>query len=158
MTIPDYQRIMLPLLKLAGDKKEHSLPEALEHANTFFKLTEEEKGALLPSGTQRVMDCRADLARTYLLKAKLIEHAKRGHFKIIHRGLEVLKKNPSVIYVSFLMRFPEFVEFRNVNWISEKILKENLEASISNYRSIEKEFSTCLEYIALTESIFQFIP
>jgi hypothetical protein len=151
MTIPDYQRIMLPLLKLAGNKEEHSLSEALEYVNRLFKLTEEEKGRLLPSGTQRIMNCNVDLARTYLQKAKMIEYVRRGHFKITNRGLEILKQKPSMIYVNSLMQFTEFVEFRNVNWISEKILKENLEASVSNYKFIEKEFSTCLEYVALRE-------
>jgi len=30
MPIPDYQSIMLPLLKFAGDKKEHSIREAID--------------------------------------------------------------------------------------------------------------------------------
>lgn len=38
-----------------------------------------------------------------------------------------------------------------VNWLSEKTLKENLEASITRYKFIEKDFSTCLEYVMLTE-------
>jgi len=37
MPIPQYQEIMLPLLKLAEDKKEHSTKEATEYIIHFFK-------------------------------------------------------------------------------------------------------------------------
>ena len=47
MPIPDYQSIMLPLLKLAGDKKEHSMREAIESVSRTFNLTDTEKKELL---------------------------------------------------------------------------------------------------------------
>ncbi|MGB9697523.1 MAG: winged helix-turn-helix domain-containing protein [Ignavibacteria bacterium] len=50
MPIPDYQSIMLPLLKFAGDKKEHSIREAIEYIADSFNLTEEERREVLPSG------------------------------------------------------------------------------------------------------------
>jgi len=43
MPIPDFQSIMLPLLKYCGDQKEHTNREALEHLAKVFSLTEEEK-------------------------------------------------------------------------------------------------------------------
>lgn len=43
MTIPDFQTIMLPLLKSLEDKEEHSLREVIEHISEVFSLTEEEK-------------------------------------------------------------------------------------------------------------------
>ena len=47
MPIPEYQKIMLPLLKFAGDQKEHSLREATDVLADNFKLTDEEKNELL---------------------------------------------------------------------------------------------------------------
>jgi restriction system protein len=38
MTIPDYQSMMLPLLKFSGDKKEHSLHESIDHISNLFVL------------------------------------------------------------------------------------------------------------------------
>jgi restriction system protein len=35
MAIPDYQSIMLPLLKLAGDGEEHSLRETIQVQRTL---------------------------------------------------------------------------------------------------------------------------
>ena len=45
--IPDYQSVMLPLLKYAGDKEEHHIRDAIERLADEFKLTEEERKELL---------------------------------------------------------------------------------------------------------------
>jgi len=49
--IPDFQSIMLPLLKIAGDKKEHTLQEIRESLADYFQLTDEDKGFYLRPGT-----------------------------------------------------------------------------------------------------------
>lgn len=51
MAIPDYQTIMLPLLKFTDDEKEHSLREATEFLADEFQLSDEEGRELLQSGT-----------------------------------------------------------------------------------------------------------
>jgi restriction system protein len=114
MPIPDYQSIMLPLLKFAGDKKEHSIREAIEHIANLFNLSEEERREVLPSGQQYIIDNRVGWARTYLKKAGLLESNKRSYFKITDLGIEVLQKNPKEINVKFLEQFPQFIEFRNL--------------------------------------------
>jgi restriction system protein len=73
MPIPDYQTIMLPLLKFAADKNEHSLSEAIEHISRLYGLSAEEKKERLPSGLQPTIDNRVGWARTYLKKAKLLD-------------------------------------------------------------------------------------
>lgn len=124
MTIPDYQSIMLPLLKFASDQKEHSLREAIEHISGIFELSETEKVMLLQSG-QHIIDNRVGWARTYLKKAGLLETTKRSYFKITERGLEVLKKNTSEINVKYLEQFPEFIEFKNLKKDEKGILKQD---------------------------------
>ena len=66
MPIPDYQSIMLPLLKLTSDGTEHTSPEVVEIIGNIFKLTDEEKNQMLPSGTQTIIENRVGWARTYL--------------------------------------------------------------------------------------------
>lgn len=112
MAIPDYQSIMLPLLRFAADGNEHSLREAIEGLSGKFGLTDAEKKEMLPSGQQPRFDNRVAWARSYMSKAALLEATRRGHFRITQRGREVLSKNPSEINVKFLEQFPEFVEFR----------------------------------------------
>ena len=112
MAIPDYQSIMLPLLRFATDGNEHSLREAIEGLSEQFGLTDAEKNELLPSGQQPRFNNRVAWARSYMSKAALLESTRRGHFRITQRGQEVLSKSPSEINVKFLEKFPEFVEFR----------------------------------------------
>jgi len=112
MPIPDYQSVMLPLLKLAADQQEHSLPEAIDTLSLEFALTEGEREEILPSGKQAVFDNRVGWARTYLKKAGLVESPRRSFFKITSRGLEVIQQNLKTIDVRFLRQYPEFIEFR----------------------------------------------
>jgi restriction system protein len=111
MPIPDYQSLMLPLLKVAADSKVHTKRDAVNELAQRFELTEEERKELLPSGNQAVFDNRIGWARTYLKKARLIEYPQRGHFQITDRGKSALAENPTVINVAFLRQFPEFLEF-----------------------------------------------
>lgn len=112
MAIPDYQTIMLPLLKLAGDKQEHSLWQTIDTLADQFNLNNEERRELLSSGHKAIFDNRVGWARTYMKKAGLLELPRRGYFRITDRGLEVLKRNPPRIDVKFLFQFKEFQEFR----------------------------------------------
>ena len=111
MSIPNYQKIMLPLLKFSGDKKEHSIREANNHISELFNLTDEEKREILPSGQQQVINNRTAWAKTYLKKAGLLESTRRSYFIITEKGLDVLKENPVEIDMPYLKRFPEFIEF-----------------------------------------------
>ena len=70
--IPDFQTIMLPLLQYCMDKQEHSLRDATEHLAGFFDLSETERQALLPSGTQAIFDNRIGWSKTHLIKAGLL--------------------------------------------------------------------------------------
>ncbi|MCJ7540418.1 MAG: restriction endonuclease, partial [Desulfobacterales bacterium] len=112
MAIPDYQTIMLHLLKFAGDNQEHSLRETIDFLAAEFSLSDEERKELLPSGSQATFDNRVGWARTYMKKAGLLESTRRGYFCITVRGKKVLAQNPQKINVKFLKQFPEFVEFQ----------------------------------------------
>lgn len=114
MAIPDFQTIMLPLLRFAADREPHSLREANETLAEHFHLSESERTTLLPSGRQAVFDNRVGWARTYMTKAGLLDTPRRGVFQITGRGLEMLKSNPTRIDISVLERFPEFKSFRSL--------------------------------------------
>ena len=113
MAIPDYQTLMLPLLRLAGDGEEHSLRETIETLADEFGLSDEERRDLLPSGRQPTFDNRVGWARTYMKKAGLLKSTRRGHYQITERGRGVLGEKPSEISTATLSRFPEFVEFQS---------------------------------------------
>jgi restriction system protein len=110
MPIPDFQSIMLPLLRFAGDSKEHSIRETVDSLGTEFDLTDEELKELLPSGQQETFANRVNWAKTYLKKAGLIHSTRRGYFQITDRGLSDLQKNPSRIDIKFLKQYREFID------------------------------------------------
>ncbi len=115
MSIPDYQALMLPLLGLAEDGKEHSLSDAIKNLTEYFNLSEDEHSVLLPSGTQTILYSRVGWARTYMKEAGLLEIPKRGCFRITDRGKELLGENPKHINVKLLNRYEEFVSFRSAH-------------------------------------------
>ena len=120
MAIPDYQTIMLPLLRFAGDSKVHSKHEVVEYLADEFELTEQELKELLPSGKQGIFDNRVAWAKAYIKQARLIDSPKRGFFVITERGKQVLAENPQRIDVKYLEQFPEFIEFRRRKKEKEK--------------------------------------
>lgn len=125
--IPDFQSIMLPLLEIAGDKKEHTIQEARDSLAKYFRLTEEERSKLLSKSKQKMFDNRVGWARTYLKKAELIAYKTKGYFKITDRGLKVLEEKPSKINVKYLKRFPEILEFIKPSKKEKKIKDKGVE-------------------------------
>lgn len=111
MPVPGYDEFMLPLLKLAGNQQEYSMAEARDKMVKEFNLSNEDLRELLPSGKQAVFPNRVAWAKTYLLKAGLLESRTRGKFNITKRGLEVLEEMPATIDRKYLMKFGEFREF-----------------------------------------------
>ncbi len=112
MTIPDFQTLMLPLLRAVSDDREHSISELTDHLAKEFSLTEEELRETIPSGKQGLFYNRVGWARTYLTKTKMLEMTRRAYYRITDRGRQVLSTNPPRIDMKFLERFPEYREFR----------------------------------------------
>lgn len=126
--IPDYQSLMLPLLKLVADKIEHKYRDLIEKLAIEFNVTEEERKELLASGNQPIFDNRVGWAKTYLKKAGLLDSPKRALFVITPLGIETLKKNPDKIDAKYLRQFPSFLEFQTAS-------KNDAEEQVSNEES-----------------------
>jgi restriction system protein len=112
MPIPDYQTVMLPLLRLAADREEHLLREAIERLAGEFSLSDSERSELLPSGTATVFASRVGWARTYLKQAGLLTSPKRGAFRITAEGTTLLARNPARIDNNLLNQYDAFRAFR----------------------------------------------
>lgn len=115
MPIPDYQTLMLPLLRLAADGKDHTTREAVEILATEFQLTPVERSELLASGQQAIFNNRVGWANAYLKKAGLLESPRRGILRITTRGKQTLSENLTKIDIRYLERFPEFIKFRDAS-------------------------------------------
>jgi restriction system protein len=115
VAVPDYQSVMLPLLRFAAAKgAEVSTAEAVDALAQGFHLTDDDLHELLPSGIQPRFFNRVGWAATFMKKAGLLEATRRGHFCITPRGQELLKTRPPAIDVKLLEQYPEFLEFQQL--------------------------------------------
>jgi restriction system protein len=110
MTIPDYQTLMLALLRRAATA-EIRVPEIRDSIAGEFNLSAQEREEMLKSGTQRVLDNRIHWAKIYLSKAGLLVTPKRGQFTATPEGRSLLAENPDRIDNKLLGRFPSFEDF-----------------------------------------------
>ncbi|BAB78216.1 restriction endonuclease (plasmid) [Anabaena sp. FACHB-709] len=159
MPIPDYQAIMLPLLKFTTDQKEHSLQETIDALADHFQLTEDERKELLPSGRQPTFNNRVGWARTYLKKAGLVESTKRGYFRITDRGIDTIKTNPVEINAKILRQFPEFLEFQNYTQQSEESTSNGSGTEINTTRTPEEDVELAIQKLTkeLASDLLQII-
>ncbi len=112
MVVPTYDEMKIHLLRLAGDEREHTLRTAAEHVADVLNVVDEDLKILVPSGVQTRFDNRISWACTYLKKAGLLESSGRGRFRITNRGKSVLEEGTVTLDNNYLMRFPEFAEFK----------------------------------------------
>jgi restriction system protein len=165
--IPDYQSLMLPLLKLVVDKQEHKYRDLVENLATEFQISDEERRELLPSGNQAIFDNRVGWAKTYLKKAGLLDSPKRATFLITDLGIETLRKKPIRIDAKYLRQFPKFLEFQNASRsendseeeiilqeVSQQTPEESLEKA---YQRIRKSLASELlnQVIELSPAFFE---
>lgn len=159
MAIPDFQTVMLPLVRFAEDGQEHSLRETIDTLAIQFELTPDERKALLPSGRQEVFDNRVGWARTHLTKAGLLEKTRRGHYVISERGRQVLAQNPNRIDVKFLRQFEEFREFQALKGTrsdsSTVIVGDAVDLETSPEESLESAYDRLRD--ALASEVLQLV-
>jgi len=101
MSIPDFQTLMLPVLKLSAEK-EWRISDAVERLAGDYSLSQEERTALPPSGRQTTFANRVAWAKSYLVKAGLVKPTKRAHFCILEQGRGVLAAPPDRITIQYL--------------------------------------------------------
>jgi restriction endonuclease Mrr len=124
MAVPDFQTLMLPLLKLAGDGQQHNYAGAVERLAQEFQLSAADRAQLLRSGQTRMYN-RVGWTTTYLKKAGLLQAVGPGRFQLTDRGRDILASRPAAIDVDFLeSRFPEMSEFRKARSRGELVDEE----------------------------------
>ena len=149
--IPDYQSLMLPLLRLVADKQEHKYRDLIEKLAIEFQVTDEERKELLASGNQAIFDNRVGWAKTYLKKAGLLDSPKRATFSISQIGLDTLKKNPDRVDAKYLRQFPAFLEFQNASRNENETEEEVTAVAISEQtpeESLDKAYQRIRKSLA----------
>ncbi|MBL9181718.1 MAG: restriction endonuclease [Verrucomicrobiaceae bacterium] len=111
MPIPPVTHFRVPLLQLLGDGQERPLAEAANALADVFKLTDEERSAVLPSGYP-VVRHRTGWSGFHLRKAGLVDDSKRGILRITDEGQKLLAAKPTSLSESVLMQFPKYQAWR----------------------------------------------
>ena len=111
MAIPDFEGVMLPLVEILGDGKEHPTKDLTQAISDRFNLTEDERQRMLPSGNTRVIVNRVGWAKHYLKNSGLAEQPKRGVVQITDEGRKLLAEKPSRIDAHFLERYPAYQKY-----------------------------------------------
>ncbi|NOT91178.1 restriction endonuclease [Ferruginibacter sp.] len=136
--IPDYQTLMLPLLKFINDEKIHNTQEIINHLAKVFNLTKEELNEFVPSGQQKIFANRISWAKSHLKMSGAIENMTKGNIKITDKGKLILAENPQQINIKYLMSFfPDYGErvrsfrFKKKDDSEDTIVKDEKEADIN---------------------------
>jgi len=113
MAVPDYQSLMLPLLRQAVDAgRPVGVAELQPLIAADLKLTDAQLSERLPSGRQGTFHNRLHWAKQYLTRAGLLEPTKRGQFQPTAEGRALLAEMPTVINNAVLDRYGSFVAWR----------------------------------------------
>ncbi|HVF47309.1 MAG TPA: restriction endonuclease [Pyrinomonadaceae bacterium] len=153
MAVPDFQTMMLPFLRFLSDRQEHAYGELATLLAEQYRLSQDERAEMVPSGKQTRLINRVHWISTYFKKAQLVQTASRGTFRITARGLELLSRNPQKIDMKTLEEYPEYIAFRNqknrkleksagdhepaqeVEWVESKTPDEILDGSYGTIRA-----------------------
>jgi restriction system protein len=111
VTVPDYQSLMLPVLRAIADGYSHRLADVRMMVAEQLGLTDEDRAIRIASGSP-VFDNRVHWAVTYMAQAGVIRRPRRGVIELTTRGQDVLAENPAVVDNALLARYPEFLDFR----------------------------------------------
>lgn len=154
MAIPDFQTVMLPLLQVMADRKEHAKRALVDRLADDFKLTDAERNVLLPSGRQATFDNRVAWALTHMGKAGLVESTRRSHYKLTDRGAQVLSRGKNRVDMKVLAEFPEYIAFRtpkpglNGNTGSSPATAGDPDSELSPTESIELAYQRLRDELA----------
>lgn len=105
--------MMLPVLKVFSDRHERQPKDVRAPVAQSLNLSEADIGEMLPSGRQTRFANRVAWGLIYLKRAGLLATPRRGVYTITSLGETVLANPPERIDINYLMRYPDFVEFRN---------------------------------------------
>jgi restriction system protein len=111
MPVPTYQELMLPLLRLADSARDLWTRQAVQDLANELQLTDEDRAQLIPSGQESLFSNRFHWAKTYMIKAGVLEPVRRGCFRITDRGRELLATSPQRIDNKVLGQYAEFQDF-----------------------------------------------
>jgi restriction system protein len=112
MPIPDFQSLMLPVLRAAAEG-EIATKDLRDRVASEVGLSESDLAEMNPSGRQTTFVNRTAWAYVFLQRAGLLEKVGRGVYRITDEGRKAVEGSPARIDMRFLERYPSYVEWRH---------------------------------------------
>jgi restriction system protein len=110
MSIPDFQSILLPLLKMTASREELTSADSYKLMAEHFQLPEAEVEAPMPSGRGSSFRNRVAWAKQYLMFAQLVEPTRRGVSRVTELGREWSRKRTAPLKIKDFESIPGFHE------------------------------------------------
>lgn len=131
---------MLPVLKVMGGGSEMTTSQMRDAVAEHLGLSTEALSQRLPSGTQSAFDNRMGWARTYLMKAGLLERPRRATYVISQSGKDLLSNPPAAIDTEFLRSYEQFNNFISTtkNGKQDLIESDDIDDDLTPEEQIEK--------------------
>ena len=111
MPVPPYHEFYSPIMRFAGDGREHSNHEIANAVAAALALSPADRDELLPSGKKTKLADRTSWATTYLCVAGLLTRPRRARYAITDEGRAVLANPPSRLDNAYLRKYPSFTAF-----------------------------------------------
>ena len=112
MAIPKYNELYRLVLLSLQDGGTHSMKEVRDFIISTLHLTEQDLAETLPSNPKSSdFSGRVGWAKTYLLKAQMIDSPQRGHIFITPSGKALLESGISITNTVLAQKCPEFLDF-----------------------------------------------
>jgi restriction system protein len=111
MGVPDFQSLMLPVLRAVADG-DISAADLRSRVAAELRLTAADLAEMLPSGRQTTFANRTAWANIFLQRAGRLDKVSRGVYRSTDEGRKVLVEQPERIDMRFLERYPAYVEWR----------------------------------------------
>lgn len=110
--IPSFQKYLYPFLQLMGDGCVRNISQVCDALAKSMNLTEEELAETYETSGQNRHHGRCGWARTWFLKAGIIESPKRGYYMISKSGRDLLDSGETNITQKYLIEhYPSFADF-----------------------------------------------
>jgi restriction system protein len=111
INVPQFQTLMLPLLKVMGCGHEMSTVQIRDAVAINLFMTAEALRQHLPTGPQNGFNNQMGWAITFLYKACLLKRPRREIYIISEIGKQVLLEHPVEIDAEFLRSYDNFNKF-----------------------------------------------
>jgi restriction system protein len=131
MSLSDYQSFMTPLLQCLANGKTAKLKDIEASVYQNLGLSVEQLKLRIPNGKQTYAYHRLQWAKTYLVKAGLIEQPKRAFCTITSKGLSALATGEQ-INNQYLSQYPEFLDFKTRTKDTSDSLDENTTSLVNS--------------------------